>query len=154
MLRRGGRGGAGGGGAGGGARRGGGASARAEIQRAVESFLLHLGDHDWDKVAADLAPKAIVIVTRERTGEWANSYQSGEEWLTTLKRTPTRVAFREPITNVSVTVDSDHLAYVRADFEVMRDGQAQSKGVDQFTLTREGGGWKIAVVAYTSMPVS
>jgi hypothetical protein len=127
--------------------------ARAEIQRAVESFLLHLGDHDWDKVAADLAPKAIVIVTRERTGEWANSYQTGEEWLTALKRNPNPVAFREPIANVSVMVDSDHLAYVRADFQVMRDGQAQSKGVDQFTLTREGGGWKIAVVAYTSMPV-
>ncbi|MBW8865910.1 MAG: amidohydrolase family protein [Acidobacteria bacterium] len=127
--------------------------ARAEIQRAVESFLLHLGDHDWDKVAADLAPKAIVIVTRERTGEWANSYQTGEEWLTALKRNPNPVAFREPIANVSVTIDSDHLAYVRADFQVMRDGQAQSKGVDQFTLTREGGGWKIAVVAYTSMPV-
>ena len=41
----------------------------------------------------------------------------------------------------------------RADFQVMRDGQAQSKGVDQFTLVRDGSGWKIAVVAYTSMPV-
>ena len=127
--------------------------ARAEIQRTVESFLLHLGDHDWDSVAADLAPKAIVIVTRERNGEWANSYQSGDEWLAALKRNPNPVTFREPITNVSVTNDSDRLAYVRADFQVMRDGQAQSKGVDQFTLVREGGRWKIAVVAYTSMPV-
>jgi hypothetical protein len=59
----------------------------------------------------------------------------------------------DPISNVNVTIDSDRLAYVRADFQVMRDGQAQSKGVDQFTLVREGGGWKIAVVAYTSMPV-
>ena len=126
---------------------------RAEIQRTVESFLLHLGDHDWDKVAADLAPKAIVIVTRERNGEWANSYQTGDEWLAALKRNPNPVTFREPITNVTVTVDSDRLAYVRADFQVMRDGQAQSKGVDQFTLVRDGSGWKIAVVAYTSMPV-
>jgi len=35
----------------------------------------------------------------------------------------------------------------------MRDGKPQSKGVDQFTLVREGGAWKLAVVAYTSMPV-
>ena len=34
----------------------------------------------------------------------------------------------------------------------VRDGQAQSKGVDQFTLVRESGAWRIAVVAYTSMP--
>jgi hypothetical protein len=128
-------------------------SDKKAIQDAVESFLLHLGDHEWDKVAIDLAPKAIVIVTRERNGEWANSYQSGDEWLAALKRNPNPVAFREPITNVAVTVDSDHLAYLRADFQVMRDGQPQSKGVDQFTLVRENGAWKIAVVAYTSMPV-
>jgi imidazolonepropionase-like amidohydrolase len=127
--------------------------APADIQRTVESFLLHLGDHDWDKVAADLAPKAIVIVTRDRNGEWSNSYQTGDEWLAALKRNPNPVTFREPIANVKVTIDSDRLAYLRGDFQVMRDGQAQSKGVDQFTLVREGGGWKIAVVAYTSMPV-
>jgi imidazolonepropionase-like amidohydrolase len=127
--------------------------ATADIQRTVESFLLHLGDHDWDKVAADLAPAAIVIVTRDRNGEWTNSYQTGGEWLAALKRNPNPVTFREPITNVKVTIDSDRLAYLRGDFQVMRDGQAQSKGVDQFTLVREGGGWKIAVVAYTSMPV-
>jgi len=125
----------------------------ATIQRVVEAFLLHLGDHDWDKVAADLAPKAIVIVARERGGEWTNSYQTGDEWLAALKRNPNPITFREPIANVAVTVDSDHLAYLRADFQVVRDGQAQSKGVDQFTLVRENGAWKIAAVAYTSMPV-
>jgi imidazolonepropionase-like amidohydrolase len=124
-----------------------------DIQRVVEAFLLHLGDHDWDKVAADLAPKAIVVVTRDRNGEWSNSYQTGDEWLAALKRNPNPVTFREPIANVAITIDSDRLAYLRADFQVMRDGQTQSKGVDQFTLVREGGAWKIAVVAYTSLPV-
>ena len=126
---------------------------RAEIQRVVEAFLLHLGDHEWDKVAADLAPKAIVVVTRQRDGQWGNTYQTGDEWLAALRRNPNPTTFREPISNVAVTVDSDHLAYLHADFQVMRDGQPQSKGVDQFTLVREGGAWKIAVVAYTSMPV-
>jgi imidazolonepropionase-like amidohydrolase len=128
------------------------ASGKKPVQDAVEAFLLHLGDHDWDKVAADLAPKAIVIVTRDRNGEWTNSYQTGDEWLAALRRNPNPTTFREPISNVAVTVDSDRLAYVRADFQVVRDGQAQSKGVDQFTLTRENGAWKIAVVAYTSLP--
>jgi hypothetical protein len=124
----------------------------AAVQSAVETFLLHLGDHDFDKVAADLAPKAMVIVTRQRDGAWANSFQTGDEWLAALKKNPNPTTFREPITNVAVTIDSDHLAYLRADFQVVRDGQALSKGVDQFTLVREGAGWKIAVVAYTSMP--
>jgi hypothetical protein len=51
-----------------------------------------------------------------------------------------------PISNVTITIDSNQLAYVR-------DGQTQSSGVDQFTLLREPSGWKIAVVAYTSQPV-
>ncbi|HEV2985575.1 MAG TPA: amidohydrolase family protein, partial [Vicinamibacterales bacterium] len=123
------------------------------VQGAVEAFLLHLGDHEWDKVAADLAPKALVVIARDRSGEWVNSYQTGDEWLAALRRTANPTTFREPIANVKVTIDSAHLAYVRADFRVMRDGKAQSQGIDQFTLTRENGAWKIAVVAYTSMPI-
>jgi len=126
-----------------------------EIQSAVETFLLHLGDHEWDKLAADLAPNAMIVVTRQRPGQadWTNSYQTRDEWLASLRRNPNPTTFREPITNVRITVDSDHLAYLRADFQVMRDGAPQSHGVDQFTLVREGDAWKIAVVAYTSMPV-
>jgi hypothetical protein len=52
-----------------------------------------------------------------------------------------------------VTIDSDQLAYLRADFQIMRDGKAQSHGVDQFTLVREGGAWKLAVIAFTSLPL-
>jgi len=122
------------------------------VQEVVERFLLHLGDHEFDKVAADLAPKALVIVVRQRDREWSNSFQTGDEWIAALKKNPNPTTFREPITNVAVTIDSDHLAYLRADFEIMRDGKAQSHGVDQFTLVREGGAWKIAVGAYTSLP--
>jgi imidazolonepropionase-like amidohydrolase len=120
----------------------------------VERFLLHLGDHQFDAVAADLAPKALVVVTRQREGQWTNSFQTGDEWIAALKRNPNPTTFREPITNVAVTVDSNQLAYLRADFQVVRDGQALSKGVDEFTLVREPAGWKIAVVAYTSIPIT
>jgi hypothetical protein len=124
------------------------------VQQAVESFLLHLGDHEFDKVAADLTAKAIIVITRDREGQWSNSFQTGDEWIAALKKNPNPVTFREPITNVKVTIDDGHLAFLRADFQVMRDGKAQSHGVDQFTLVRDGSGWKIAVVAYTSMAVA
>jgi imidazolonepropionase-like amidohydrolase len=124
----------------------------ADIQKTVEAFLLHLGDHEWDKVAADLAANAMIVVTRVRDGQWSNSFQTRDEWLAALRRNPNPTTFREPITNVQITNDSDHLAYLRADFQVVRDGAVQSHGVDQFTLVRDTGGWKIAVVAYTSIP--
>jgi hypothetical protein len=153
------------------------------VRAVVEQFLLHLGDHQFDAVAGDLAPKALVVVTRlrpstlrpaqgrpepsrattssgrgepvaPREGEWVNSYQTGDEWIAALKNNPNPTTFREPISNVTVTIDSNQLAYVRADFKILRDGQMQSSGVDQFTLVREPTGWKIAVVAYTSQPAA
>jgi hypothetical protein len=127
-----------------------GADAKA-LQDVVEQFLLHVGDHEIDKIAADLAPKAIVLITRESDGHWSNTYLTRDEWLDGLKKNQTR--FREPLKNVSVTIDSDQLAFVRADFDIVRDGKTVSHGVDQFTLMREPSGWKVAVVAFTSMPV-
>jgi imidazolonepropionase-like amidohydrolase len=129
-----------------------GAAGADELKTLVERFLLHLGDHDVNAVAADLAPKALVVIARERDGQWTTSEQTGDEWIAAMRRS-TAVTFREPLTSVTVTIDSDHLAYVRADFQVVRDGRAQSSGVDQFTLVREPSGWKFAVIAYTSMPL-
>ena len=94
-----------------------------------------------------------MIVTRQRDGQWINTEQTGDEWIAAMRQSATAVMFREPLSNVIVAIDSDRLAHVRADFRVMREGKAVSHGVDQFTLIREPSGWKLAVIAYTSMPV-
>jgi imidazolonepropionase-like amidohydrolase len=146
-------------GAGGASRAGGAGRADAagsgadDLKALVERFLLHLGDHEVDKVAADLAPKALIVISRERDGQWTNTEQAGDDWIAAMKRSTAQTMFREPLTHVTVTIDSDHLAYVRADFQVMRDGKAVSHGIDQFTLVREPSGWKFVVIAYTSMPI-
>ena len=123
------------------------------VQTFVEDFLLRLGDRKLETIEADLAPKAIVVITRQRENQWTNTYQTAEEWLAGLKRSTNTSPFREPISNVKVTIDSGQLAYLRGDFQILRDGKIQSKGVDQFTLVREPSGWKIAVLAFTSLPV-
>jgi imidazolonepropionase-like amidohydrolase len=131
-------------------------SSAADTEKAivsvVEAFLQHLGDHQFDAVEKDFAAKGLIVVTRLRDGQWVNTYQTSEEWLAGLRHNPNPVTFREPLTNVQVTIDSDQLAFVRADFQVVRDSRVQSRGVDQFTLVREPSGWKLAVVAYTSLP--
>ncbi|PYR63685.1 MAG: hypothetical protein DMF91_02700 [Acidobacteria bacterium] len=125
------------------------------VQTFVEDFLARLGDHKFDTLDADFTPKALIVVARQQpTGGWTNSYLTGEEWLAALKKNPNPMTFREPITNVKVTIDSQQLAHVRADFQVVRDGAVLFSGVDQFTLVRDGSRWKIAVVAYTTIPPS
>jgi SnoaL-like protein len=130
-----------------------GAEGQKEIQGVVEAFLAHLGNGEWDKVATELAPRAVVVVARERDGQWTTSFQTGEEWLGAAKRNTNFPKFREPLSNVKVTIDGATLAYVRADFQVVLEGKVVSKGVDQFTLARDGGAWKLAAIAYTSTPV-
>ena len=58
------------------------------VQAVVEGFLQHLGDHQFDVVAADLAPKAMIVVTRQRDGQWTNTYQTSDEWLAALRKNP------------------------------------------------------------------
>lgn len=123
------------------------------VQAYVEDFLARLGDSRYDTLDGDFTTKALIVVARQRAGEWVNSYQTGEEWLAALKHNATPAKFREPIANVKVTIDSGRLAYLRADFQVVRDGKPLSSGVDQFTLVRDGDRWKISVIAYTSAPI-
>jgi hypothetical protein len=117
-----------------------GEAVQLEVRQRVEEFLMKLGTRDVAAVRTMLAPKAFVAIAREKDGAYTNTYQTGEE-------------FEEPLTNVRVTIDSGALAYVRADFKVVRDGKVLSSGVDHFTLLKEPDGWKIAVIAYTSNPV-
>ena len=125
------------------------------VQTFVEDFLMRLGDHKFDTLDADFTPKALIVVARQQpAGGWTTSYLTGEEWLAALKKNPNPMTFREPIANVKVTIDSQQLAHVRADFQVVRDGAVLFSGVDQFTLVRDGSRWKIAVVAYTTIPAA
>ncbi len=129
------------------------APARRDVQRRVEEFLTKLGKRDVAGVRGMLAPRALVAVVRQqRDGSFANSFQTRDEFLAQFEKNAGQPAFEEPLTNVIVTIDSDRLAYVRADFTVVRDGKVQSSGVDHFTLLKEQDGWKIAVIAYTSLP--
>jgi hypothetical protein len=122
------------------------------VQTFVEDFLLRLGDHKLDTLDADFTPNALIVVSRQRDGQWVTTSQTAQDWLAGLKKNPNPTTFREPIENIKVTVDSGQLAYLRADFQVVRESKTISSGVDQFTLVRDNGRWKIAAVAYTSIP--
>ncbi len=129
------------------------AAARREVQERVEDVLKKLGNRDVAGVRAMLAPKALVAVARQqRDGTFTNAYQTGDEFLAVFEKNAAQPKFQEPIANVVVTIDSERLAYLRADFKVVRDGKVLSSGVDHFTLVKEADGWRIAMIAYTSLP--
>lgn len=129
------------------------APARRDVQKRVEEFLEKLGKRDVAGVRAMLAPKALVAVVRQqRDGSFSNTYQHADEFMAQFEKGANQPKFEEPLENVVITIDSNRLAYVRADFTVVRDGKVISSGVDHFTLLREADGWKLAAIAYTSIP--
>jgi len=89
---------------------------------------------------------------RQRDGQWTTTHQSFDQWLAGLKAQSPGTLFQEPLSHVSVHVESGHLAFLRADFTVVVDGQVRSHGVDYFTLVRDGSAWKIVNASYTSLP--
>ncbi len=117
---------------------------------AVERFLDVLGNRQLDQLPALFAPKATMVVVRQRDGQWSHTTSTVDEFLATLKAQPTPTVFKEPLTNVTVQVEDGQLAFVRADFTVVIDGQVRSYGVDYFTLVKDAGAWKIANASYTS----
>lgn len=122
------------------------------VRSAVERFLNDLGARRLDTLPALFAPKATMVVVRQRDGQWTTTHQTFDEWLTGLKAQAPGTLFEEPLTNVTVHVDSGRLAFLRADFTVVVNGQIRSHGVDYFTLVKDAGAWKILNGSYTSIP--
>jgi hypothetical protein len=128
------------------------AGAEAAVRQTVETFLTDIGNLDYHKVSGMLTPRALIVIVRQQQGVFVNTTLSGDEWLASWWANPNAVRFQEPLSNVRVTIESDHLAHVRADFRILQNGVAVSSGVDHFTLVRDAKSWKVASVAFTSIP--
>ncbi len=122
------------------------------VRVAVEQFLAVAGNHELEALPPLLAPKATVNVARFRDGRWTHTVQTRDEWVAALRAQPASARFREPLTDISVHVEDGQLAYLRAHFTIVSDGQVRSHGVDYFTLVNAGSGWMVANLSYTNLP--
>jgi ketosteroid isomerase-like protein len=123
---------------------------KSAVLQTIDNFLDDLGALRIDAVAKHLTPDALIVVVRKRSEGMESTTTTGTAWLDRMKKAKTK--FEEPIHNVQITIDSEALAYVRADFVVNIAENTVSHGVDHFTLVKTDSGWKVAAVAYTSIP--
>ena len=129
------------------------AAVEREVRQRVAEFVRKLGNRDVAGVRALLAPKALIAVVRhEPGGTVATSYETGDEYLARFEKNASQPKFEGRLADPVITIDSGHLAHMRAGFQIVREGKVTASGVDQFTLVKERDGWKIAVMAYTSIP--
>ncbi|HXV63590.1 MAG TPA: serine hydrolase [Vicinamibacteria bacterium] len=125
-----------------------------EVRRSVEHFLDLLGGLRHYALEQYFTPDANVTTARSTRSGFVHRTVNLREWLEELREAPDTRPFREVLSNVEVRVESGTLAFVRADFEIVRDEGVVSSGVDYFTLVRRDGTWKIASIAYTSIPAT
>ena len=124
----------------------------AEVRKTIDNLMKALGTQDVEALADYFIEEAVLIVARQRQGKWTNTVETAKQWLERMEDDPDASPFEERLSNVEVTIDSGELAYLRADFEIVRDGKVVSHGVDLFTLLRIAGEWKVAAISYTNLP--
>jgi ketosteroid isomerase-like protein len=128
-------------------------SASAEVKAAVERFLAAAGRQDLDSLPAMFAPGASIASASLRQGKWVTASQSFEAWLARLRAAPRGEPYEEPVTEFTVHIDDDQLAFVRADAKLIRNGKVRSHNIDYFTLIRDSAGdWKFVNGSYTAKP--
>jgi hypothetical protein len=125
--------------------------AEMAVHDTVTQFLESLGGLRFDVLGELMTEHANVITARWSSSGFVNRVQSRDEWLSGLLHAPPR-PFREVLTNVDIEIASGELAVVRANFAIVRATGVASRGVDFFTLVRDEGRWKLASIAFTSMP--
>lgn len=123
-----------------------------QVVGTVEKLLDRLGRQRHYAMAPLFTDNAIIITARERSMGYETRVERVSSWLSRMSASSNPQPFVEKISNTEVTIDSGHLATLRADFEILRDGQRVSSGIDIFTLVRKGNEWKVASIAFTSIP--
>jgi ketosteroid isomerase-like protein len=126
-------------------------AAEGEVRARLDEFLKKLDSRDIDGIRALFVPKALITVVRQQGDRtFSNNYQSRDEFAAQFEKSAGQPKFA--LANAVVTIESERLAHVRADYMVIRDGKRSSSGVDHFMLVKESDGWKIAGLAYTLHP--
>ncbi len=122
------------------------------VRRRVDTLLSDLGAHRLDRLASHFTAGAVLIVSRSTEGGIRNSVSPASEWVEGMRGRNDLIPFEERLFEVEIEVDGGRLAYLRARFDIVREGQVVSHGVDLFTLVRNAEGWRVAAISYTSEP--
>ena len=95
---------------------------------------------------------ATVAIARSARTRYVNRVVPAEKWVAELRSSLGPEPFEETLSNVDVRVVDGEIATVSADFRIERSGDVESSGTNVFTLVRQDGVWKIASIAFTTVP--
>ena len=120
------------------------------VRNTVDRLLVALGNGDLDALPSMFTTDANVGIVRMREGTWTTYTRSFEDWFNAAKASD-RSIFHEPVEEISIHVESGHLALVRAETTIVVDGEIRANNTDYFTLVREQDVWKFMHASYITL---
>jgi len=123
------------------------------VREVVDRFLIAIGSYDLDALPPMFTANANIGAVRLRDGQWRSTTYTFEEFHSMLKARTDPSRYQEPVSDYTVHVEPEGLAFVRADATLLRDGRARSNNIDYFTLMKEDGVWKFLSASYVAKPI-
>ncbi|KAL1873442.1 hypothetical protein VTK73DRAFT_987 [Phialemonium thermophilum] len=126
--------------------------ARPDVVEPVDQFLQHMTKHEWDGFRSKLSREGGITNSRRSMGMLKTS--TWDELVEMIKaasaKSPPGTIY-ELLHDVEARVCGD-FAFLWTPFVIEVQGHVENKGVNIFTMVREGGKWIIAGCQDTSMP--
>ena len=119
----------------------------------MESFLTAVGNYDIEALEKMVAADASVGWASLSDGRWTASTMSAGKWLDSMRATVDPTFYTEPVSDWTIHVDGERLAFVRADALLFVGEEAKRHNVDYFTLIKTNEEWKFLSLSYVGTPI-
>lgn len=123
-----------------------------EVKSVVDKFLFAAGNYDLSGMDSLFAENANIGGASLRDGIWVTYSVTFAEFKEMLRSEKDPMKYTEPVSDYTIHISEDRLAFVKADAQVLRKGLPPRTNYDYFTLMKIDGQWKILNGSYVSKP--
>lgn len=128
-------------------------SEKAAVIDLVAQFLTAVGDYDIEAIQTMFSEKANIYGASLRDGKWITNTYTIQEFLERLKSYENPTKYKEPVSDFTVHIEMEMLAFVRADATFIINDEPKNNNLDYFTLIKEDDNWKILNGSYVSVRI-
>lgn len=114
----------------------------AEIQKTIEIFFEGFHARDTAKVHSVCSDRIVLQSIAENTKGIRLDKESVRDFYISIATMPKQAIFNEKILGYNIQIDGA-MAHAWTPYEFYMDGKLSHRGVNNFTLFRENGRWKI-----------
>lgn len=123
-----------------------------EVVALVERFLAEIGRANFQALPEMFCANANIGSVTWRDGKWQTKSFTFEEFLAMMMAMDEPPTYVEPVSEYSIHIEPQGLAFVRANATLIIDGEPYSNNLDYFTLIKEDGEWKFLSASYVAIP--